>query len=94
MILYRSFLVIDILALIVTFYFFIIGIADGSVSNFNLGLWLFLIIAQVLILVGGYFLHQNNKLFIAKLLLAVTAIPSLIYLLFILLILITNPRWN
>jgi len=94
MILYRSFLVIDILALIVTFYFFIIGIADGSVSNFNLGLWLFLIIAQVLILVGGYFLHQNNKFLIAKLLLAVTAIPSLIYLLFILLILITTPKWN
>jgi hypothetical protein len=37
---YRLFLSVDIVALFIALYFFFAGISDGSVSSFNIALWL------------------------------------------------------
>ncbi|MCB0569462.1 MAG: osmoprotectant transporter permease [Phaeodactylibacter sp.] len=78
----------------VVLYFFFIGLADGSVSSFNMGIWLLLLGALAAIMLGSLWLKGLEKLLLAKLLLAVLAVPGLLYLLFMLMIIITKPRWN
>jgi hypothetical protein len=85
---------IDALAAGVILYFFFIGLADGSVSSFNMGLWLGILAAASAILGGGYALHAAGRTRLANALLLVLAIPAAIYGLFILLVVLTNPRWN
>jgi multisubunit Na+/H+ antiporter MnhF subunit len=41
----RTLLGIDLLVALVVLYFFVIGLADGSVSSFNMSLWLGLLAA-------------------------------------------------
>ncbi len=79
---------------LVVLYFFFIGLGDGSVSSFNMGLWLMLLGGLAVILLGSLWLKGLEKLMLAKILLAILAVPGLLYLLFILLILISKPRWN
>ena len=43
MIVFRLFLAIDAAAALVALYFFFIGLGDGSVSSFNIAIWLALL---------------------------------------------------
>lgn len=85
---------VDLVAAAVAFYFFFIGLADGSVSSFNMGIWLALIGGIAAILLGGYALKQSGHPRMANLLLAVLAVPTCLYGAFILMIVIAQPRWN
>lgn len=85
---------VDAVIALVFLYFFFIGLADGSVSSFNGGLWFVILAALGAILVGSYWLHTHQQETFAKILLAVLAIPGLLCGLFFLIILITKPRWN
>ncbi|WP_338875758.1 osmoprotectant transporter permease [Spirosoma sp. SC4-14] len=84
----------DAIIALIIFYFFFIGLADGTVSSFNAGLWFFILAAVGVIMIGSYWLQTHQYGLWAKVLLSVLAIPGALYGLFILLILITNPRWN
>lgn len=75
-------------------YFFLIGLGDGSVSSFNIVLWLGILGGLAAILGGGYFLRAKGYGVLAACVLCVLAIPAMGSLLFFLLILISNPRWN
>lgn len=83
----------DAVIAMVVLYFFVTGLADGSITSSNLGIWfiLLLLVAGVL---GGSLLLKAEHMTIAKILLAILAVPGLIYLLFILLVVIGKPRWN
>lgn len=85
---------VDAVIALIFLYFFFIGLADGSVSSFNGGLWFFILAALGTILLGSYWLQTHQQPAFAKLVLAVLAIPGLLCGLFFLIILITNPRWN
>ncbi|GAB4036534.1 osmoprotectant transporter permease [Spirosoma gilvum] len=85
---------IDAIASLIILYFFFIGLADGSVSSFNMGLWLFILAGLGVIMVGSYWLQNHQYAGWAKILLAILAVPCLVYALFMLIILVTNPRWN
>jgi ABC-type phosphate transport system permease subunit len=85
---------IDAFVALVLVYFFFIGLGDGSVSSFNSGIWLVILSSLTAVLVGGYWLFSHQHTVMANLLLALLAVPSILYGLFMLLILITNPRWN
>lgn len=74
--------------------FFVIGLGDGSVSSFNLALWLALLSAMGLSLWAGYALHARERVTLAIAALAVTAVPGILAALFVLLLLVTQPRWN
>ena len=85
---------VDAVIALVFLYFFFIGLADGSVSSFNGGLWFLILAALGAILLGSHWLNTHQQETFAKILLAVLAIPGLLCGLFFLIILITNPRWN
>lgn len=74
--------------------FFAIGLGDGSITSFNLGLWLALLAAMGLSLWAGRALRARGRPALALAALAVTAVPGLLAALFVLLLLVTQPRWN
>ncbi|MER0439584.1 hypothetical protein [Emticicia sp. W12TSBA100-4] len=63
-------------------------------SSTNIGLWLLILLILGGIMIAGYFLKSNGNIKIANLILGIEAIPAIIFGLWLLLILITNPRWN
>lgn len=84
----------DGLIALLVLYFFIVGLVDGSVSSFNIGLWALILVALAAILGGGFFLRSAGHPVAAAVLLAVLAVPGLLAGLFFLLILLLKPRWN
>lgn len=91
---YKALFACAVLTSAVTVVFFFVGLGDGSVSSFNLGLWLVLLGISGLSLWAGHALHAREKHVLALVALAVTAVPGILAALFILLILVTQPRWN
>ena len=77
---------------LVALYFFFIGLGDGSVSSFNMGIWLIVLGGLAVILVGSLWLKGMGKLPLAKGLLGILAVPGLLYVLFMLLVIVSNPR--
>ncbi|MDZ4709238.1 MAG: osmoprotectant transporter permease [Saprospiraceae bacterium] len=87
--------VIVALTALVFLYFFIIGLADHSVSSFNIKLWMVTLIVFPVILAGSYWLKNHQYIKIAIGLLLIPAIPAVLYLLFLLVVLFSGPvRWN
>jgi hypothetical protein len=91
---FRILLGIDAIAAAVVVYFFVIGLADGSVSSFNMQLWLGILAAVAAILVGGFLLNAKGQRIAANLVLLILATPAALYGLFMLSIIIFQPRWN
>lgn len=87
-------LAIDAIAALVILYFFLIGLADGSVSSFNMSLWLGILAAVAAILGGGLLLKAKGQRIAANLVLLILATPAALYGLFFLSIIIFQPRWN
>jgi hypothetical protein len=85
---------IDAIAAAVVIYFFVWGLMDGSVSSFNIVLWLGLLAALAAILGGGWFLHRSGKRGAASAVLAVLAAPAFLFGLFVLGLIVLQPRWN
>lgn len=79
-------------AVIVTF--FLIGVGDGSVSSFNIALWLGLLGATGVVLIGGRSLHARGHRKAAIALLGVLALPGLLYAFFMLVVIASGARWN
>lgn len=79
---------------LVALYFFFVGLADGSVSSFNMGIWLMLLGGLAIILLGSLWLKGLGRLLLAKGVLGILAIPGLLYMLFMLLIILSGSRWN
>ena len=78
----------------VAIVFFLIGLADGTVSSFNALLW-FGLLTVVLGCVGGsWILRGQGKQTPAILLAWVLAVPGLFAFLMMLLVIILQPRWN
>ncbi len=94
MLLFRILLAAATIVALVIVYFFVIGVADGSVSSFNIGLWLAILGITAGALVGGVMLNASGRRALADLVLAVLAVPGLAFGLFVLMMLIMQPRWN
>ncbi len=92
--LFTATFVCSALTTLVAVAFFAIGLGDGSVSSFNLALWLALLGVMGLSLWAGYALNARGKRGLAIAALAVTAVPGIFAALFLLLVLVTQPRWN
>ena len=81
------------IATIVIFFFFA-GLGDGSVSSFNIVLWLVILSGLAAVLGGGLLLRSKGHLHLARVVLLILAIPGLLFGLFILGAIILQPRWN
>jgi len=75
-------------------YFFLVGIGDGSVSSFNIVLWLGILTGLAAVLGCSLLLRHMGHSVLALGVLLVLAVPALLALLFLLVALISNPRWN
>lgn len=85
---------IDAIAALVAIVFFFIGIADGSVSSSNSGIWFLMLAGLAAILLGSLWLKAHEYMGLAKTLLAVLAVPTALYGLFLLVAIFSNTRWN
>lgn len=74
--------------------FFFIGVADGSVSSFNITLWLAMLGVAGSSLWAGHALRSKGRTGLAFVALSVTAVPGLLAAFFLLLLLVTETRWN
>ena len=74
--------------------FFFIGLADGSVSSYNSGLWLGLLAVAAAVPAAGHGLRARGQIKWAIAVLAILALPGLLFILFMAVILVSPPRWN
>ncbi len=78
----------------VVLYFFVAGVADGSVSSSNILLWMGILAVVTAVIGGSLWLRFAGRPVLGMLLTLVLAGPGLLAALFMLVVLITNPRWN
>ena len=94
MTLYRTFLVISGLVCLVVVGFFLAGLADGSVSSYNIAMWVPLVGIPMAVLFVAMQLKAKGRNGAATTLLATLAIPGLLGCGFVLLMIVmstTNP---
>jgi hypothetical protein len=87
-------LAIDVFAALVAAYFFLVGLADGSISSFNIREWMVLLLAITAIIGGGFGLRRASYVKSANMVLAVLATPALLYVAFIAIVILSGERWN
>lgn len=85
---------IDALAAAVVVFFFIWGLSDGTVSEFNILLWLALVGGVGAVLGGGLWLNAYGQRRLANGVMLILAIPATLLGLFFLMLIILQPRWN
>lgn len=94
MILYRIALAIDLAIAAGVVFFFVWGLTDGSVSSFNASLWAGILAVVIAVPAAGWILHNKGQRKAALALLSVLAMPGLLGALFMLALIVLNPRWN
>mgnify|MGYP006188026745 CR=1 FL=1 len=94
---HRAFWVLWAIAMVtalVIVAFFFIGLSDGSVSSFNIVLWLSTLFVLGSTLLGSYTLHASGSNGWAIGVVLIVALPGLLFGLFFLVVLLSNPTWN
>lgn len=77
-VLFRTLCGIDGICALVALYFFMAGLGDGTVSSFNIVLWLGILGGIAVVLGGGVLLKSAGKQGFANLLLLVLAVPAVL----------------
>ena len=85
---------IDALTALVAVYFFFVGLADGSVSSFNMGLWSGLLLGLGVVVFGSLALRSAGREAWARALVVALAVPALGIGFFFAVLLLSHPRWN
>lgn len=91
---FRVLFVLDLLIAGIVVFFFFWGLTDGSVSSFNMGLWMTVLVVLAAVLGVGYALRSAGRTALANLVLLALAVPGALYGLFILLVVFSGARWN
>jgi ABC-type Fe3+ transport system permease subunit len=85
---------IDAIIAGIALFFFVWGLSDGTVSSFNIGIWMALLAGIAIVVGGGLWLRSKGRSAAAMALLLILAIPGVLVGLFFLTLLIAHPRWN
>jgi hypothetical protein len=85
---------IDAAVALVALYFFVVGLNDGSVSSFNIHLWMAMLGGIAAVLGLGLFLNAKGYRRHANGVLMILAVPGIFSALFLLAMIILQPRWN
>lgn len=91
---FRVLLGLDLLAAAVLVYFFLAGLGDGSVSDFNIDLWIALLLGSAIVFGSALILRRAGWPRLANLVLAVPAVPLLLYGFFMLVVVLSGESWN
>jgi hypothetical protein len=84
----------DALIAAVVVFFFLWGLADGTVSSFNILLWLGMLAGVGGIVGGSLWLERAGRARAAFPLLMVLAFPGLACVVFFVALIVLQPRWN
>ena len=79
-------------AIVVVFFFW--GLADGSVSSFNITLWLGMLAGVAAVVGGSWMLHQAGQTAFASIVLLVIAFPASMFALFMLAVIVLQPDFR
>ena len=85
---------VDVVAALIALAFFVVGIDDGTVSSFNIMLWLALLAGLAVIVFGSNALHVKGQRGLAFILAGVLAVPAILACLFFALLMVSGVRWN
>jgi len=85
---------IDVLICTIVLAFFVVGLAEGSVSSFNIGTWIVIWASLTAIIAGSLGLKAAEYPVIGTVLLLILAVPGILYGLFLFLIIVTDTQWN
>jgi hypothetical protein len=85
---------IDVLVALTALAFFAIGIEDGTVSSFNIMLWIALLGGLAVVVFGSNTLHVRGQHGLAFILAAVLAVPVLLACILFAFLLASGVRWN
>ena len=75
-------------------FFFVAGVIDGSVSSYNMHLWLGILALLGVVIGGSLLLNSKGYWGAAKSLLIVLALPGALFVLFLFVQILLHPRWN
>ena len=92
--LFRILWAIDIVVALVAIGFFVWGLGDGSVSSFNIALWVGIFAALAIVVIGSRALNLKGQRVLATLLAALPAIPAVGYAVLVVAMLVSGARWN
>jgi hypothetical protein len=92
--LFRILFAFNALCAAILVFFFFWGLSDGTVSSFNISLWLAILAVAAAVLGSTYFLNAQGQRVLANIILFAFALPGFFYRAFILLIVITQPNWR
>ncbi len=85
---------IDAMTMLVILYFYFEGLADGTVSAENMGIWVAMLLIPSAIFVASVLLRSRGYRRMSLTLAWLLAIPGIIAVIFVILLLTTNTHWN
>ena len=85
---------IDVLEASGVVYFFLWGLSDGTVSSYNMTMWLELLAACGAGLGGALWLRLKRHMAAAIAVSLILAVPAFLFVLFVAFMFIANPRMN
>ena len=91
---FKAMFTIDLLIAGIVVYFFFAGLGDGSVSSFNMSLWLAILVGLAAVLAAGYALRSAGRGALANVVLLVLAVPGALYAFFLVVVVLSGARWN
>ncbi len=94
MIIFRILWIIAAIVTLVALFFFVAGLADGTVNERNMMLWMGILAICAASLLGGPWLRHNQYPVLGLIVTAVIAVPSLLFGLFMLIAILSGSRWN
>ncbi len=84
----------DAIVAAVFVYFFLVGLGDGSVSSFNIVLWMVTLGILGGVVGGSLLMRSRGRQVVGTIMLALLAVPSLLMGLFFLVLILSNPDWR
>ncbi len=92
--LFKIFLSIDVLICAIVIGSFFWGLIDGSVSSFNIGIWIVIFAVLAAIIFSSLWLKTIGYPVFGMILLLVLAVPGLLSGLFLFLFVVSGSSWN
>lgn len=92
--LYRILFVVNAIALGILAFFFLWGLQDGTVSAFNILLWLAMLALPSATLIGGAAAWRKGQRALSLVVLLIPATPALFFAIFFLAVIILQPNWH
>jgi hypothetical protein len=94
MIIFRILWVIAAIVSLIVLFFFVTGLADGTVNQRNMMLWMGILAICAVALLGGPWLRHHQYPALGMLVTVIVAVPSLIFGLFMLIAILSGSKWN